>query len=73
MTVLSRPRHADAKNGVTNYQGLTTARENAIRNAVLEPRVTAAPPMRGFASLYFLIHHTCTFVCATLFLAIKLD
>jgi hypothetical protein len=30
-TVLGRPRHADAKNGVKNYQGLTTSRANAIR------------------------------------------
>jgi hypothetical protein len=25
------PRHADAKNDVQNYLGLTTSRENAIR------------------------------------------
>jgi hypothetical protein len=30
-TVLGRPRHADAKNDVKNYQGPTTSRENAIR------------------------------------------
>jgi hypothetical protein len=29
--VLSRPLRADAKNGVKNYQGLTTSRENAIQ------------------------------------------
>jgi hypothetical protein len=30
-TVMVSPRHADVKNGVKNYQGPTTSRENAIR------------------------------------------
>jgi hypothetical protein len=30
-TVLNRPRRADVINGVKNYQGPTTSRENAIQ------------------------------------------
>ena len=30
-TVLGLPRHADSINGVKNYQGLTTSRENTIQ------------------------------------------
>ena len=53
--VLARPRRADAKNGVNNYQGPTTSRENAIRKyyglwpksvSVLEARVTSNAQLR---------------------------
>jgi hypothetical protein len=38
-TVMGCPRHNDAKNGVKNYQGLTTSPENAIRKYLNSPKI----------------------------------
>jgi hypothetical protein len=37
-TVLGLPRRADVKNGVNNYQGPTTSRENAIQKYLIFPQ-----------------------------------
>jgi hypothetical protein len=87
--VMGRPPHADAKSGVKKYQGPTTSRENMIRKhqnfsrsyflmlvydlnlcRYLNPE---SPPLRDFASLYFLLVNRHTFVCGTLFPGIKLN
>ena len=37
--VLVRPRRADSKNGVENYQGPTNSHENAIRKSKFPPYI----------------------------------